>query len=119
MRDLISIVESFNTPTTLYHIAPVVMRDSISQEGLVHPMDLHQSWHETGLVGSDAGAVGIYFTDIPDASPEFDCWEVDVRGLQLEPDQTTDVPEGQNWFVTYRDRKVDPSRLKLIHRGVG
>lgn len=61
---------------------------------------------------------GIYFTDNrEDIDERFDMWEVDVRGLKLHPDETTDWPEGHVWWVTYDE--VGPERLRLIYRGSG
>lgn len=108
---------SDTSPSVLYHQAPVAARARILGLGLQHPCDIPA---DAGIeMCSDDEAVGIYFTDnATDIDDRCDLWEVDVRGLSLEPDETTDWPEGHTWWVTYQD-EVGPERVKLVYRGQG
>lgn len=114
MRQFINIVESVS-PTVLYHQAPANMRERIAQLGLQHPYDIPS---DLGVEMSNDETSGIYFTDNRgDIDKRFDMWEVDVSGLKLHPDDTTDWPEGHVWWVTYDE--VGPERLRLIYQGSG
>lgn len=117
MRRLINIVENAQegVPAILYHQAPPAARERIAKLGLQHPRDIPG---DLGIEMSNDETVGIFFTDNPENGPRSDLWEVDVRGLHLVPDDTTDWPEGHTWWVTYQD-EVGPERLKLIQKGIG
>lgn len=112
MREFMKIVETVQ-PTVLYHQAPVAQRNRIAEIGLQHPYEIPQ---ELGVEMSNDETQGIYFTDnAEDIDPRYDMWAVDVRGLALHPDETTDWPDGHEWSVTYD--QVGPERLRLVHEG--
>jgi len=111
-------------PTVMYHATSPSHRESILRHGL------QRRFSETAQVAKGEVdwelAGGIFFstkTKDEKANQGCDVWEVDVRGLSLEPDDTTDVPypedggiEGDEWWVTYNE-DVPPSRLKLFKPG--
>lgn len=114
MRQFINIVENAS-PSTLYHQSPSNMRERIAQLGLQHPYNIPS---DLGVEMSNDETQGIYFTyNREDVDKRFDMWEVDVRGLTLHPDETTDWPDGHTWWVTYDE--VGPERLQLVYQGTG
>ena len=107
-------------PTVLYHSAPSSARHSIRRHGLLRSKsETHQLAIEQGETDGPYG--GIFFASKPieKDSPGADLWQVDVRGLHLVPDDTTDSPweaggdTDDTWWVTYTE-DVPPSRLKLM-----
>ena len=107
-------------PAVMYHNSPPENRESILREGLRH------SYSEAAGAAEDAGddpamGRGIFLDTVPSRSGNIDTWRVDVSGLELERDDTTDIsgtPEydGHEWWVTYGD-DIPPSRLKLMTGG--
>jgi predicted nucleotidyltransferase len=85
-------------PSKLYHASSPTNRKSILTRGLSVKSD------RTGLGG-------IYLSDMPDG--QLDVYQVNTHGLDIEPDPT-EVPHGQNWFISYSD--IPPRNLKLIHK---
>lgn len=111
MRHFINIITESDSPTTLYHQSPPKMRERIGQVGLQHPCDIPD---ELDVPMSNEETIGIYFTNNSnDVDRKYDMWAVDVLGLVLHPDETTDWPEGHIWWVTYD--QVGPERLTLIY----
>jgi hypothetical protein len=102
------------TEMRVYHAAPATCRASILSQGLVTSLpeadrqafDLEESAHITG---------GIFFSSKRPTESEFiDVWEVDVSGLDLYVDDTTEPLEpDDSYWVVYTD--IPPSRLKLLH----
>lgn len=99
------------TPKVVYHGSSPENRQSILQHGLLASK-------------SDAAQLGghgvLFFDDKLDTQKGIDEWEVNVEGLDLEPDDTTDISnnpdwEGHTWWAYYGD--IPPERLKLIHEG--
>jgi GNAT superfamily N-acetyltransferase/RNA:NAD 2'-phosphotransferase (TPT1/KptA family) len=98
-----------NIPNKLYHQAPVSARENIKANGLIQPVD-------------DDGEGGIYFSSYPPIGTQGDVWEVDVRGLKIEPDDTTpffntdkDIEAfGAPWWVYWNQGNIPPSRLNLM-----
>jgi hypothetical protein len=89
----------------LYHLSPSEKRLSILRLGLLARL-------------SQAAENAVFFDSLPTFQPGFDTWQVDVRGLAIEPDDTTDfsgTPEfkGHEWWVLY-GADVPPERLTLI-----
>ncbi len=101
--------------TLLYHSAPPEYRKRIMKLGLQHPYQM-KKLRNTDHIGAEIDAAGIYFTDTKPDDPRYDTWAVDVRGLTLEPDETTDWPYPETWWFTYD--QVGPERLKLIQAGI-
>ena len=102
------------TEMRMYHAAPAICRTSILARGLVKSLseaereafDLDDSAHITG---------GIFLSSKKASASEFiDVWEVDVSGLDLYVDDTTEPLEpDDSYWVVYTD--IPPSRLKLLH----
>jgi len=115
MRNLINL---FETPSTLYHYSPRENRESIMQHGLM------RSSSETAQIAKEMGepnwheAGGIFFSDTyekPENPEAIDLWEVDVRGLNLERDETTDHDHlGEKWYVDWESESIAPERLNLL-----
>jgi hypothetical protein len=90
-------------PDILYHAADPANRNSIQQQGLLLR-------YSVAFQYDDEGGGGIFLTDTPPR--ESDVWEVDARGLNIEPDDTTEPFEGETWWVCFED--IPPSRLRLL-----
>lgn len=99
-------------PATMYHYTDAANRSSILKHG---------------LLGSEARAIenGVFLDSkltAKDSEGKYtDAWAVDVRGLDVEPDWTTDIAdnpeyEGHTWWVFYGD--IPPSRLRLVRKGI-
>ena len=105
LRHLIDLVALFEASmATLYHHAPKSERASIQRHGLLR---------------SKSPAHGIFFASKATDQVRWgiDTWKVDVRGLQLERDTTTDPEDAADtWWVTY-DEDISPDRLTLIRGG--
>jgi len=111
-------------PTVMYHATSPANRESILSHGL------QRRFSETAQVAKGEEdweqAGGIFFsTKTKQGEPNEGCdvWAVDVSGLSLERDDTTDVPypedggiEGDEWWVTYNE-DVPPGRLRLFKPG--
>lgn len=78
-------------PHILYHASPRINRESIAERGL--------------SIGADNTGFGaIFLTDTaPPCSPLLDVYAVDIRGLDIELDTTTDAPDGECWYAVYED----------------
>jgi 8-oxo-dGTP pyrophosphatase MutT (NUDIX family)/RNA:NAD 2'-phosphotransferase (TPT1/KptA family)/GNAT superfamily N-acetyltransferase len=95
-------------PDVMYHYAGTENRASIQ---------------EHGLLGSKSSAIeNAVFLDskLTQEGKYTDTWEVNVKGLELESDWTTDISdrdewEGHTWWIFYGD--IPPQRLKLVHEG--
>lgn len=103
-----------NIPGRLFHSSPPENRSSISSEGLI----LGHS--DAAVLSREMGdpdwmiAGAIFLTSSPEDIDAVDVWEVDVLGLALEPDDTTECPhEGVSWWQVRQP--ICPSRLTL-HR---
>ena len=106
----------------MYHNAPTEARESIREKGLlVFMSDAAQAARERNE--PEKGLGGIFFDTVPTTAGRFDTWQVDVSGLDIEPDETTDISgiggewEGHEWWVLWGEN-VLPNRLKLFHEGV-
>lgn len=110
-------IAQLGIPPILYHSAPKSERESILRHGLLRSKsETDQLAIEQGEDLSAGPYGGIFFSTKPsDSSREFfDTWAVDVRGLHIEPDLTTDWPEDNDpWWVSW-DADIPPSRLRLI-----
>jgi len=98
----------------MFHSSPPESRTSIGLVGLVlYLSDAAQIAKEMGEPDwMSAGA--IFLTSSPEDIDAVDVWEVDVSGLALEPDDTTECPhEGVSWWQVRQP--ICPSRLTL-HR---
>jgi RNA:NAD 2'-phosphotransferase (TPT1/KptA family)/8-oxo-dGTP pyrophosphatase MutT (NUDIX family)/ribosomal protein L32 len=92
----------------MYHYAGTENRASIQKHG---------------LLGSKSSAIeNAVFLDskLTKEGKYTDTWEVNVKGLELEPDWTTDISdrdewEGHTWWIFYGD--IPSNRLKLVHAG--
>ncbi len=107
-------------PSVLYHVAPTSERQSVMQHGLLRSKSYaHALAADMGIATSDDPIGGIFFASKPIHQRNFDLWEVDVRGLHLEPDDTTDPEDPEDsWWVTYED-DIPPIRLRLIDAPYG
>lgn len=98
-------------PSVLYHHSHPNNRQSILQHGLLKKYDANADPNDSMLGG-------IFFSNKPDFTTRSDVWEVDVRGLPVEEDPTTQVPPESSadeaWYVVYQD--IPPNRIKLITR---
>lgn len=76
---------------------------------------------EEGDINPDAGG-GIFFHTVlspNDLSRDsIDIWQVDVRGMDLERDTTTEHDESDPWWVSWYE-DVAPEKLKLIGKQAG
>ena len=111
--------ENITHPVLLYHVANTEDRQSIMQHGLLRSKSwAHMAAMERGdgITTDENPLGGIFFASKPSYQRAFDLWEVDVRGLYIEPDATTDpeYPE-DTWWVTYEE--ITPQRLTLLHAG--
>lgn len=100
-------------PATLYHVSPIGNRESIIDHGLL--LSKSEASAVSREMGEEVEAGGIFFTNtLTHERPHmFDVWEVDVRGLELERDETTDHDHlGEQWWVCYED--ISPDRLNLL-----
>ena len=91
-------------PATLYHFSDPANRESILSNGLL-------------LSKSQALEGAIFLTDTvnPKEYGGSDVWSVNVDGLELEPDWTTESFDNEEWFVIFDN--VEPTRLTLLKRG--
>lgn len=90
---------------TFYHQSDIKNRESIFEHGLSTKFSL---LHEDG---DDLSGL-TFLTDVmPEPSSSFDIWEVNVDGLRLERDDTTDPPEGENWYCT---GSIPRERISLL-----
>jgi RNA:NAD 2'-phosphotransferase (TPT1/KptA family) len=96
-------------PDVLYHSAPESARGNILKEGIRR------------MPRAQGGADGIFFRSRP-PKPFLgqDVWEVDARGLPIEPDKTTPLYAGRDfeffggpWWVDWTDEAIPPGRLRL------
>jgi len=92
-------------PNILYHNSSPKNRQSILTNGL------------RVKYGSEAGGhAGIFFSNKPDFTTRSDAWQVNVQGLDIEEDSTTQVPpeypEDEKWYACYQD--IPPDRIKLL-----
>jgi hypothetical protein len=89
----------------LYHFADPANRESILSNGLLRSK-------------SQAFEGAIFFTDTvnPKEAGSSDVWEVNVDGLELEPDWTTEPFDNEAWFVAF-EQDIEPARLTLLKRG--
>lgn len=90
-------------PEFLFHVSPAENRASIFSSGLLASKD-------------QTGAGAVFLTDLEtsfSAEEGVDQWSVDVRGLELAEDWTTDQEIGQfgRWWMYFGD--IDPARLSL------
>lgn len=95
-------------PNILYHHSPVENRESILKHGLLTMYGARRGGHEA-----------IFLTDKPKFGGQVtDVWEVNVRGLPVQEDITTDLDYEEiekvygNWYAIYED--IPPERLRLI-----
>jgi hypothetical protein len=97
--------ESIMPSKILYHESAKDNRESILRYGLSTRFSL---LHEEG-----DDQLGLTFlTDVrPSSSESFDIWEVDVDGMSLEEDWTTDPPEGEKWYCT---GSIPSEKIRLI-----
>jgi hypothetical protein len=105
MRYAVTLTEATPTPTHMYHASPTSNRSSIQQRGL--RLDASPAYQAGGWGG-------IFFSTKKgtDAQWGIDQWRVDVRGLKLMPDETTDPEDPEDeWYYVMVD--VPPSRLVL------
>ena len=104
--------EAMEVPSIMYHMSPVSNRQSILQHGLQGKYDQTVDMSQPGVTG------GIFLSTHPNPTTNSDVWQVDVRGLPLEEDWSTSVPdeapEDERWYVVYQD--IPPNRIKLISR---
>ena len=96
-------------PKMAYHLSPTKNRQNILKYGLL------ASKGDAALMG---GTGGIFFDSVPTSDNGFDTWAVNLKGLNVEPDDTTDIsnsPEwtGHSWWVVW-GQDISPDRLKLI-----
>ena len=105
------LMENMN-PSIMYHMSPVANRQSILQHGLQGKYDQTVDMSQPGVTG------GIFLSTHPNPTTNSDVWQVDVRGLPLEEDWSTSVPdeapEDERWYVVYQD--IPPNRIRLISR---
>jgi hypothetical protein len=97
-------------PSVLYHASSDANRASILQHGLdARFSDAAQ----TG--GADyRGGGGLFFSSKPSLS-NLDVYAVDVVGIPLERDQTTDHGHlDADWWVSYEVDNIPPTRLRLL-----
>jgi len=97
---LTDLKEGFDHPSVMYHYTASENRARIRRRGLV-----------PGRAG------GVYMaTKLDPNHGTGDIWEVDVSGLRLDPDHTTDPPDPDDtWWVFWNI--VKPARLRLIRQG--
>lgn len=101
-------------PTILYHNTPSTHRESIWERGLLRSCsettELAREMGEEGVFG------GIFMSAKPSAEREgFDTWAVDVSGLDILPDETTDCPDPEDsWWVCW-DADIEADRLELLN----
>lgn len=91
-------------PGRLYHAADPAVREQIREQGLCIRFD------RTGF-----GAVFLTDRASVTAGKGSDVWSVDVQGLSLDPDWTTDAPADGSlgvWWMSFSD--IEASRLSLI-----
>lgn len=83
----------------LYHSSPPENRVSIGLLGLtLYLSEAAQTAKEMGDPDwMEAGSV--FFSSTPEDVAAVDIWAVDVRGLDIEPDDTTECPhDGETWW---------------------
>jgi len=95
------------TNPILYHESPSNNRDSILEHGL------HRRFSELYEEDEDLSGLTFLTDTMPEFSPNFDVWEVDVSDIQLWEDSTTEPFPGQNWYCT---ASVPPDKIKLVAR---
>jgi hypothetical protein len=105
-------------PTMLYHSAPTSDRDSIRKEGLLRSKShAHRQAMAIGFTPEEGPFGGIFFASKPtnQTAHGIDTWAVNVQGLHLQSDDTTDSDDAEDtWWVTY-DEDVMPDRLTLLY----
>lgn len=96
-------------PQILYHFSPKINRVSILNKGILSKFDQTLPDDDDPML-----ARGVFLTDKP-RSGNLDCWEVDTRDLEIEPDWSSPGPDDdpeENWYVYYGD--IPPERLRLL-----
>jgi hypothetical protein len=93
--------------TILYHHTSPEHRKAIMSDGLL----LEKSYY------AQSGGVGVIFFDSIPRCDDSDVWAADVTGLEVEPDDTTVLPdepewEGHTWWAIYC-QDIGPERLTL------
>lgn len=90
MKNFITVVKAAMRPTTLYHETQTSRRESIEREGIC------RKYSETAMVAQEMGEPdweeygGIFFSNKKSYRRlGFDCWKIDVTGLRLKRDDTT------------------------------
>ena len=81
-------------PAVLYHHSPDCNASSIGEHGI------------RGSQTVEGNVPSVFFSDTPRFEPGTVVVAVDVKGLEIEADWTTDPPEGECWYVHYGDVPV-------------
>ena len=93
------VVDENGEPLVVYHYSPHANSASIAKRG---------------LVGSDATSPGgdraVFVSDTYKPQPGMVAYAIDARGLDLQPDDTTEAPGGERWFAAYGD--IGPEQIK-------
>jgi hypothetical protein len=99
-------------PDFLYHHTTISNRDGILRDGLLQSMsDAARLATEMGMEGGS----GIYFCEMrPEDDPRCDVWKVDVRGLVLAPDETTDPSDPDDVWWVHHAADVPAWRMELL-----
>lgn len=91
----------------LYHATSRDNRASILANGLIRPViEESRSAHYRG---------GIFFSTMPsdDSRETIDVWSVNVAGVKLERDTTTEHDDSDPWMVAWF-QDIEPWRLQLL-----
>jgi len=101
-------LKNINHPLYMYHVASPENRISIEKNGLLSSKSYFYD-------EDDGGHGGIFFHSKYVSQYGMDTWKVDVMGLPIENDETTDTSE--EWYVLW-NQDVTPDRLELIYKAM-
>lgn len=101
------LVDDKGQPLVVYHYSPPAHRASILKRGLV-----------ASDATSPCGVRAVFVSDTYKHQPGLDAYAIDARTVFLQPDDTTEAPDGEHWFAVYGDIGVDRIRCAAGDNGV-
>lgn len=101
-----------SAPDFLFHHTLSSNRDNILHDGLLQP--LSEAAQTAASMGMEGGS-GIFFCEKrPKDDPRVDIWRVDVRGLELFPDDTTEPTDSNDTWWVFHSGDIGPERMEFL-----